>query len=144
MITGLPRSRTAWFAAYLTCGDVMCYHDATYSKQELTGYSHVGTADTGYVLRPEWAKELGEHKLVIIHRDYKEVAESMAEFGYADEHGLFPMAAKMLHELNGLHVSFYDINSRIEEIHHYLKIPYHKERADLFINMNIQAQEWSK
>lgn len=43
-ITGLPRSRTAWLAAWLTLGSVMCWHDKKFSpelvqKDRRTGFA---------------------------------------------------------------------------------------------------------
>ena len=140
VITGLPRSRTAWFAAYLTHGDVLCYHEAFYHHQQLEGAYHVGTADCGYALR-DWG--IGKHGLVVIHRDYKDVAKSMRAIGLVDEIGYLPILAERLQELDGLHIEYSEIDDRIEEIHDYLGLPgYDKKRAELFSKMNIQSMEW--
>jgi hypothetical protein len=123
----------------------MCYHEAIYNNQELTGYKYVGTADCGYCLCPEWVEEIGEHKLVVIHRDYKQVEQSLGAIGYPDSIGYLPELAKQLHQLDGLHVDFNDIDKQIMEIHDYLGVPgYDKNRAELFKDMNIQSTEWSK
>jgi len=140
VITGLPRSRTAWFAAYLTCGDVMCYHEAIPNNNQLS--ANTGTADCGYALCPDWVESIGRHKLVIIHRDCKEVAESMARIGLPDTTGYLPDLDRKLQKLNGLHVDFEDIDMRLEEIHNYLDLPYDKKRAELFSGMNIQSNRW--
>lgn len=138
VITGLPRSRTAWFSAYLTQGDVICYHEAIPDGIELN--LNEGTADCGYAICP-----IPCEKLVIIHRDWREVSRSLSDIGLPDEIGYLPILAEMLYDLNGLHVDFCDINDRLEEIHNYLGLPgYSRERAELFINMNIQSKEWSK
>ena len=140
VITGLPRSRTAWFSAYLTQGDVLCYHEAFYHHQPLEGAPYVGTADCGYALR-DWS--IGKHKLVVIHRDYKDVAKSLKAIGLEDEIGYLPILAERLRELGGLHIEYSEIDERLKEIHDYLGLPrYDKKRAELFTKMNIQSMEW--
>jgi len=140
VITGLPRSRTAWFAAYLTQGDVLCYHEAFYNNLPLEGAPYVGTADCGYALK-DWG--IGEHKLVVIHREPESVASSMRAIGLEDRFGYLPVLAEKLYKLDGLHVDFNEINERLEEIHDYLGLPgYDKKRAELFSTMNIQSMEW--
>jgi hypothetical protein len=58
-ITGLPRSRTAWLANYLTWGESFCYHDALhhfgyienfYEMLETTPATVVGHADPANIL----------------------------------------------------------------------------------------------
>ena len=121
----------------------MCYHEAIPNGNELTGYPHVGTADCGYALCDKWVDSIGEHGLVIIHRDPQEVSKSLDGIGIPDEIGYIPMLAEHLKKLKGLHVDFYDINARLEEIHDYLGIPgYTTERAGIFTNMNIKSMEW--
>ena len=143
VITGLPRSRTAWFSAYLTSGDVFCHHEAIPKNISLTGYPYVGTADCGYILCPDWVNSIGEHKLIIIHRDVNEVMASMKKIGLEDEIGYLPMLAEKLYKLDGFHIEFNEINKALPQIHKYLGIPdYNEERALLFIDMNIQLQEW--
>jgi hypothetical protein len=53
-ITGLPRSRTAWLANFLTTDHSFCYHDlsriglnALYTNE---AYTYVGDADSGLLL----------------------------------------------------------------------------------------------
>ena len=82
---------------------------------------------------------------MIIHRNWEDVARSMAKIDLPHEIGYFPEYAKRLNELDGLHVEFSDINERLEEIHNYLGLPgYSKEGAELFTNMNIQSLEWGE
>jgi len=122
----------------------MCYHEAIYNKQELSGYRNVGTADCGYVLCPDWVESIGQHKLVVIHRDYREVAQSVKDIDLEDTIDYLPKLAEQLRKLDGLHINFKDIDERLWEIHDYLDLPYDKERAELFIGMNIQSREWRK
>lgn len=145
VITGLPRMRSAWFSAYLSQGDVHCFHEGIFFDEKLTGFPYAGTADGGgYLIRPEWVDSIGDHQLVVIHRDPEDVARSLADINIPKGLDLELMAEQLEH-LGGLHVDFSDIDERLKEIHEYLKLPgYSKRRADLFIGLNIQAREWSR
>ena len=136
--------RSAWFAAYLTQGDVLCYHEAIHAEEDLqaVGYTHVGTADSGYILSPDWV-EAHDVKLVVIDRDVDDVVHSLKGIGQSDTRWLLEAMRPKLAELDALHVDFEDINERLKEIHDYLGLPgYDEERADLFCNLNIQSQDW--
>jgi hypothetical protein len=145
VITGMPRMRSAWFAAYLTQGDVLCYHEAIHSEETLqtAGYSHVGTADSGYILSPDWIEAAPAHKLVIVHRPVDDVVRSLKGIGQSDTRWLLEAMGPKLRQLEGLHIEFDDINDKLEDIHDYLGLPgYDEERADLFANLNVQSQDW--
>jgi hypothetical protein len=134
--------RSAWFSAYFSFPGVHCYHEALYHRTPLEGYEHTGTADGGgYLLCPDQVAAIGPHRLVVIHRNPNTVIRRLANIGIYGAHWK-PMAKK-LHELDGLHVKYKDINARLQEIHEYLGLPgYSKERAELFISLNIQRQEF--
>jgi len=145
LITGLPRSRTAWFSAYLTQGDVLCTHEAVAHKLPMTSENHryVGTADSGYILDPDWMEEYEGIKIVIIERDTQECIDSLNKLIPADCTWLLNSMAKALKKVDALRVPFYDIADNLEAIHDYLGLPgYSQERAVLFSILNIQAQEW--
>jgi len=145
VITGLPRTRTAWFAAYFSQGKTICYHEATAHGNNMKNpnYHHVGTADSGYVLMPEWVETLGEHKIVTIHRPVDDVAESLSDINQDNTMWLLNRMVPILETLPGLHVDYNDVNNRLREIHHYLELPdYDPERAKLFQTMNIQSIYW--
>jgi len=145
LITGLPRSRTAWFSAYLTQGEVLCTHEAIALKLPLESENHkyVGTSDSGYVLDREWMDEHKDIKIVIIERDTQECIDSLNKLIPQDCSWLLNSMASALKKVDGLRVPFYDIADNLEEIHDYLGLPgYSQERAVLFSILNIQAQEW--
>jgi len=109
------------------------------------GFAHVGTGESGYVLVPDWGENLGEHKLVIIHRNPEDVHASLSKLDNATVHDkawLLTAMATQLRALKGLHIEYEAINGSLVEIHEYLGLPYSPERADLFINLNIQSQDW--
>ncbi len=145
VITGLPRSRTAWFAAYLTHGDTFCHHEAIFHNKsmDLEGYANVGDSDSGYVLRPEWGPEQGNHRIVVIHRDIDEVRASLAAVGIFDARSLLLDCDDKLDELKGFHVNFNHINDKLEDICHYIKVPYDRDRAELFKTLHIEPVDFT-
>lgn len=137
--------RSAWFAAYFNYGKVYCHHEATFhnSSMDLPQFDYVGNSDSGYILTPDWVKALGDHKLVIVHRDIDEVERSLKKIGQNDSRWLLEQMQPVLEKLEGLHIEFNEINTRIKDIHDYLEIPgYDPYRAALFSKMNIQSQYW--
>jgi len=144
VITGLPRTRSAWFSAYLSQGPVYCHHEATFHGSSMdVPFDYVGNSDSGYILCPEWAEAQGPHKVVVIHRPVDEVEKSLASIGQKDTRWLLEQMEPSLQALDALHVDFHDINKRIKDIHDYLGIPgYHPYRAALYSKMNIQSQYW--
>lgn len=144
IITGFPRTRSAWFAAYLTSGTTYCYHEATFTDEDLDlpGYENVGSSDSGYLLRPEWASRNMPDKTVIIHRDIDIVEASLKRIGVENTRMLLETMEPALEQLEGLHINFDEINDRIEDVHDYLQIEYDPKRAELFAKMNIQEVNW--
>lgn len=104
-ITGLPRSRTAWFSAFMTASGYMCLHEGFNGCRSIEEYKkkikHVSDSNTGIIL-------VGapiDRPILVIHRE--------------DRHdGLFDNVD--LNKIKGLHVEFSDIHDRIEEIFTYL------------------------
>jgi len=140
VITGLPRTRTAWFSAYFTNGVEHCYHEAIRDGINL-GLSE-GTADCGYALFPWWAERQGDHKLVIIERPVEEVNKSLIQINYPAEGTNF--LADRLAELDGLRIIYGNINDEIHKIHEYLSIPFDQQRFDLFKELHIVGTRYVK
>jgi len=138
VITGLPRCRTAWFAAYFTNGVEHCYHEPI-PKGILIG-DNEGASDCGYVISPDWATAIGEHKLVIIHRNPRKVHDSLINIGLGMT-GLKDLADR-LYEYKGLHIQYHEINDKLPEIHEYLGIPFVQERAALFCDLRIEGMAY--
>ena len=102
-VTGLPRSRTAWMANFLTWRDSFCHHDLLSECEHidnLRGFlqvtakdndcQFVGTSDSGLCI---WHRELLElfpaAKVVVIRRDPLEAAEDYARnFGQSGYGGV--------------------------------------------------------
>lgn len=106
-------------------------------------HKYVGTADSGYVLDPDWMEKYEGIKIVIIERDTQECIDSLNKLIPKDCSWLLRSMDKALKKVDGLRVPFYDIEDNLKNIHDYLGLPgYSQERAVLFSILNIQAQEW--
>lgn len=95
LITGLPRSKTAWFSVLATFGQSVCYHEPTANLscfedlEALWGddrYAYVGVSDSSLVM--QLGRILSEIKprVLIIERDPSDAARAceiyMAGCGY--------------------------------------------------------------
>lgn len=90
-ITGLPRSRTAWLANFLTYDDCFCFHepwDRINSLEDLTRLlpliekKYVGVSDAAFLLHlPELRKLFPNAPIVIVKRDPLAVIRSLAQKG---------------------------------------------------------------
>jgi hypothetical protein len=89
-ITGLPRSRTAWFANLFTTGSVFCWHDAlkegpldiTLSKARVLMPSvlYFGNSDSAVPLAArEIYKAFPEAKWVFVRRDFDDAYDSFCK-----------------------------------------------------------------
>jgi len=122
-ITGLPRSRTAWFSAFMTASGFPCLHEGPNDCRTLKEYknkvSNISDSNTGLC----FLNLTDERPLLIIHRK-----------GY--HIGMFDDVE--LRKLDGLHVNFDEIDERIEEIFTYLTgESINRSTYDLFKGLNI-------
>lgn len=91
LVTGYPRSRTAWCANFLTYGPSFCFHDPTvHFKVEdfprlfrRMGTEYCGVADSGALLYfDQYMKLFPTARVVLIQRPQMEVIKSMAGLGF--------------------------------------------------------------
>lgn len=152
-ITGLPRSRTAWMAAWLSSGDTLCFHDerfesdADFAKQR--GFS-------GSELLAQYAEItllFPESKWVFVLRDkaqclesFKRVAASKLPENY-DVAGFFDTREKLLQKKigttkNALVVFFSELGKEAtgRRVWEFLfpDQPFDLQRWQVFNRMNIQ------
>lgn len=109
-ITGLPRSRTAWFSAFMTASGYPCMHEGINHCETLDEYknkvAYASDSNTGFFIVPN---PYPDRPLLIIHRKGRmNGVEGMTQ------------GDLRLRGMNGLHVEFKDIDDRIEEIFNYL------------------------
>ena len=79
-ITGLPRSRTAWMAAFMTAGNAVCLHEPRNWKAmwESDGAKFVGISDSGLGFQMQSIIDAYEPRILIIDRPIEEVEASLA------------------------------------------------------------------
>ena len=143
MVIGAPRSGTAWASNWLTTERTLCLHDVLFSHdlEQVDSLPHdriLGLADTGLSLQPDWVKAHPARK-VILHRDQKEIEQSLARAGLPSRRINW---AAQLHELDGLHVPWTTLFDAPHVIHAYLfgnTIPMDHERHRLLAKLNVQA-----
>lgn len=152
-ITGMPRCRTAWFAAYFDRLPGVCaYHEVLngmkskedfYQAMERDNYDHVINSDSGLFIT-DFQERWPDAKTVIVHRDPALVFASLSR--YLEEQG-FPAPsqdflaeqAEAINSLEGLHVNFNEITERLQEIHEYLvDVPFDSKYAEIMNQANIQ------
>jgi len=142
LITGLPRSRTAWFAAYFSQGDTLCYHEASFFDYDMqVPFTHLGNAEAGVSVK--WLNEFDPQKIVVVHRDLDEIERSLKKIEVPVDRVFLEALEKGNSALKGLHVAYDDITKSIKGIHDWLELPgYSSERAFIMNDMNIQSKYW--
>jgi len=134
-VTGLPRTRTAWFSEYLpNClheGMEGCYTKAEYVKKLIRGDSSSGLMFTAF---QEWFPNA---PTVIVERDIDEVFESMKSVGFSETYPVLKEAKKRLNKVKGLRVDYYDLD--FEQIWEYLiGDGFNREYTQMLDKVNIQ------
>lgn len=126
-ITGYPRSRTAWMAAWLTTDRSLCFHDGILGCSSLTqfaarlrtGLEFTGDSDSGLTLwYPELRKMFPGARWVLIERDASEacaaVHKAFPELGSEEQkRAAFERVGPVLEELRKdcqLHVRFENLD----------------------------------
>lgn len=86
-VTGLPRSRTAWMANFLTHPPVaFCYHDLlrvdpALKRLHAPGAKFVGDSDSALVLEPmRWVQKFPDARWVLINRPVSDCFESFSKW----------------------------------------------------------------
>lgn len=101
LVLGLPRSRTAWLANFLTFGEIRCQHEmmSEFSVhglfEELTGTNlrYEGNSDTSAAMfLPDILRYMPDIPIVVVRREPKEVRFALQNVGMnLTEHQLRPM-----------------------------------------------------
>ena len=127
-ITGLPRSRTAWLANYLTHGDTFCLHDGLRGCDSFRDFEHrlaslparnAGSADPALLmLIDKVAPRFSTARWVFIRRDPDECAREFSPL-VPDLRVVTGLAARMEEwagRLGALEIPFAQIDERLPEI----------------------------
>ena len=134
-ITGLPRSRTSWFAVYF--GIAHEYSCIVPRETFIRETPHLkGNSDSGLVFTQ--FQERWDYPTVIIHRDFAQVWESLGRIGIQIDSHILQKWAECLRELKGFHVDFDSINESLPDICKYVGEEYDSEHTERMINMRVE------
>jgi hypothetical protein len=147
-VLGLPRSRTAWMAAWLFDADGFCHHEAMDGCPSVAHYqSKVGKGGDSSTasmmldledLYPDAPK-------LVIERDERHAIQFGVETMGIDEGSSVEIIDNLksrLDKIDAERIHFNDIDDNLEWIWTHLKgTPFDHERAELFKGLNIQVKD---
>ena|ERR1035437_1316619 len=155
LITGLPRSRTAWMTAFFCTGSILCKHEPLKELFDITEaarifqseyHSHVGASDSGAGFFLPWIMENINPPTVIIERNLLDVKASMLDIGLPMGSPLNELARKLdlyRNHPNVLWVSFASLNDKriMQKVWFHLipGVPFNDERYEVFRELHIEA-----
>lgn len=159
-ITGLPRSRTAWFANYLTYGDTMCFHDGYLGCKSIDAFvaklrawpgSCVGSSDPMNAwFQDRLSKEFPDAKWVVISRNQDDViASTQVAFCWGDKakflvQGCAEKVGDVVLYRNPMLVKHSHITYDVaESVARYVNPTWScpKERAEMLLGFNVQMHD---
>lgn len=151
-VFGLPRSRTAWLAQFLSYGGRECRHEGTVPMRSFdavlaTLRAGVGLSDTMLGLRAhEIADALPAVRLLIVLRDVNEVRASMEKIGFPMPGPFLDTLSETLYRLHPLsntrYVGFDDLSDREmagSAFQHCLGETMPDDWFDLWKDVNVQT-----
>lgn len=146
LVLGLPRSRTAWLANFLSYDEMTCTHEGINSYRTLEEYRNsftpnMGDANTGLCLF-NFERYFTDFKIVIIEREVgHSIQFAKKMFGLESDVAMTTIHDR-LKRLRGLHIPFEDINSRLEEIWDYVSpAQFNEKRAKMLIGFDVQVRD---
>jgi hypothetical protein len=104
-VTGLPRSRTAWMAAFLSTGESLCLHEPSYRMRSIEDlvpmldsrfYRHIGVSESGLGFFTKWIIDHLQARVLVIERDIGEVEQALKKLGFPSN---FPYCTMLLEAL---------------------------------------------
>ena len=145
-VIGLPRSRTAWLANFLTYDNHFCFHEgldncATVEEYKQKLGQNKGDSSTGLMLL-DMNNEFPDAPKVIIENDMsKAIDYSYKTYGYYDPAYIQGLNTKLL-AIDGLHINYHEIDQSLKQIWDYLiGTPFNHERAELLKRLKIEIKD---
>jgi len=145
LVLGLPRSRTAWLANFLTFDGQFCYHEGMNGCKSINEYKvkmkGKGDSNTG-IMFFDYESHFPSVKTIIIDSDVNKSIEFGINVFNADNNSidLLKKIKLRLDNIDGLHINLEDINDRLNDIWDFVSpIKFNKDRADMLVKMNIQT-----
>lgn len=144
-VIGLPRSRTAWLANFLT-KERFCYHEGFDNCNTIQEYKNKlgpdkGDSSTGLMLL-NMKEEFPGCPIVIIENDLRKSAHyAYKTYGYYDIN-FIEYLNDCLNNVDGLRVKYDDIDQRLPEIwEHLIGTEYDSERAELLKSLKVEIKD---
>ncbi len=144
-VIGLPRSRTAWLANFLT-QDKFCFHEGLNECHNVAEYKKKlgddnGDSSTGLMLLDMNNEFPNAPKVIIDGR-----IEAAIEYGYKTFGAYDPDYVNFLNErmkeIEGLRVHFNDIDNMLPQIwDHLISTPYDEKRGDMLKRMHVEIKD---
>lgn len=155
VIAGLPRSRTAWCAAFFSNYPAMCYHDRIGTLENINDlkylfrnpyYTHIGISDTVAGFFMPWVMEHLNAKVMVIDRDIEAVELSLMQLNMPTGKYLDYMREQMRQYKNHPDVLWMPFEALSDKramqkawFHLLPGMPFDEERYEMFNRMNIQV-----
>lgn len=146
LVLGLPRSRTAWLANFLTYGDITCSHEGLNGCTTLPEYVskftlNSGDSNTGLMLF-DFEPYFSDAKIIIIDNAIDGAVSFSKKYYQHDPTDLLIKAKKRLSEIDGLHIPFGDIDRNLQTIWDYVSgYQFNEKRAKTLTNFEIQIRD---
>lgn len=149
IITGLPRSRTAWLSVFMSQSKTYFHHEAINGCRSIHEYQKktkgCGDSTTGF-LPLLLLGEIKNKKTVIIKKSKDELGRCIKwcenEYGAASKATLQDMHDRLC-SIDGLIINQSDINNRLQDIWEYLVDDKWHGRYSELIKFNIQLNSTS-
>jgi len=153
LITGLPRSRTAWMSVFCTTVNSLCYHEPIARMRQVEDLElllnkptpkFVGASDSALGFFLPWIMENLKPRVVIIDRPIEHVRRSVAELGVPHTNYIDVLKQHLLrfrHHPDVLWIPFHALEEqRMVEKAFWHLLPgeiFDVERYELLAKMNI-------
>ena len=143
-VIGLPRSRTAWLANFLTFDGNFCYHEGLSGCRNITEYKQKlgndGDSSTGLMLFNMNMEFPRSPKIIIESSIDKAVNYAHKTYGYYDPNYLLYLKHRM-DEISGMRIHVDEIDEKLPMIWaHLIGTPYDEKRGELLKNMKIEIK----
>lgn len=139
MLLAAPRSGTAWCANWLTTDRTVCLHEPLYRWTHAQLDIRTGPRMLGIACTVSPLLDINRHpaRKAVLHRDPKEVRESMARLGIEGDYDF-----TALDNTQGRHYDWAAVFEDPAPIYEYLlEQPFDAERHELLRGLNIQNGE---
>jgi hypothetical protein len=149
LILGLPRSRTAWLANFMSYDGFFCMHEGIngcISKEEYLEkfkYSNVGDSTTAAMVMQLAGVQLSGVRTLIIDSSIDKAVKYGKDVLRIDAEDILVDTATYLDNYPGLHIPESQINDRLDEIWYYLtdNAPFDDRRAKMLVDLDIQVKQ---